>query len=269
MFKRDGSVFKSDIISHPSVCHAFSTREGGVSECDHTRSMNLSFGNGDGDGTVRENMRRLCLMAGVEYSGLIGSPQYHGCHARTVFSENALEGIEKENTAPSDAFVTDSAGVSLLVRVADCTPILFCGTKEDASPVVGAAHAGWKGTVGGIAASVVEAMVSLGCRRDTVKVAVGHCIHPCHFEVKDDFVQAVSKARGDGFAERHIEEREGRLFADLVSMNLEILKSVGIKRESMDVSPYCTACDPTLFHSHRATGGKRGTMGAVIGIVKR
>lgn len=268
MFRRDGSVFKSDIFSHPSVCHAFSTREGGVSTCDHTKSMNLSFGNGDGDNTVRENMRRLCLIAGVEYSGLIGSPQYHGCHVRTVFSENALEGIEKENPAPSDAFVTDSVGVSLLVRVADCTPILFCGTKEDTSSVIGAAHAGWKGTVGGIAASVVEAMVSLGCKRDTVKIAIGHCIHPCHFEVKDDFVQAVSKARDSAFAKRHIKESGGRLFADLVSMNLEILESVGIKRESVDVSPYCTVCDPTLFHSHRATGGKRGTMGAVIGIVK-
>ena len=109
-------------------------------------------------------------------------------------------------------------------------------------------------------------MAGLGADPKEIKVAVGQCIHSCHFEVKEDFKKSVTDARGAAFASRHIKERDGKLFADLVSMNLEILEKAGIKSENVDVSPFCSVCSPDVFHSHRATGGKRGTMGAVIGI---
>lgn len=267
VFEFDDGIYRSSHLTHPRVRHAFSTREGGVSSLEHTRSMSLSFGLGDSDDTVRENMRLLCLKAGLSYDGLIGSPQYHSTVVRYVTSQNALEGIEIENTQPSDGFVTDEKGVSVLVRVADCTPILFTGEKEDMSPVVGAVHAGWRGTVSGIASVCVREMVSHGAKKESVRAAIGQCIRPCCFEVKDDFIDAVTDIKGAGFAGRHIKKRDGRFFADLVSMNIEILSDEGIPAENIDVSPSCTACRPELFHSHRASGGKRGTMGAVIGII--
>lgn len=269
MFRFENHVYKSDILSHPAVGHAFSVREGGVSKLPHTKTMNLSFGLGDEDSEVLENMRLLCSYAGVSFDGLIGSPQHHTDFVRYVTSENAGEGVTKENTAHSDGFVTDCKGVSIIVRMADCTPILFLGTKggDVSAPIVAAVHAGWKGTVAGIAANAVREMKKLGAEPSGIKIAIGQCIHKCHFEVKEDFVENVTKAAGADFAARHIERAADGLWADIVGMNVEFLLSSGVKLENIDLSPHCTACDGLKFHSHRASRGHRGTMGAVIGIV--
>lgn len=268
MFYLENKIWKSTFLDDARIGHGFSTREGGVSTLSHTRTMNLSFMLGDSDDTVRANMRLFCMYAGVSYEGLVGSPQFHSSTVRYVNMSNAHEGIDRENISSSDGFVTDVKGVSLIVRMADCTPVLFSGEKADGSPVVAAVHAGWRGTVSGIGANAVSEMEALGAVPESIKAAIGQCIHSCHFEVKEDFRKSVSEIRGKEFAARHIKEAEdGRMFADMVSMNVEILIEAGVLRENIDVSPCCTVCDPKAFHSHRATGGKRGTMGAVIGIM--
>lgn len=270
MFRFENHVYKSDFLSSPGVGHAFSVREGGVSRQPHTKSMNLSFGLGDEDSEVIENMRLLCSYAGVSFGGLIGSPQHHTDFVRYVTSDNAGEGVTRENFSHSDGFATDHRGVSVIIRMADCTPILFLGNKggDVLAPIVAAVHAGWKGTVAGIAANAVYEMKKLGADPADIKVAIGQCIHKCHFEVQDDFVENITKAAGADFAARHIEKTAGGLYADIVGMNLEFLLSSGVKKENIDISPFCTACDGAEFHSHRASHGKRGTMGAVIGIVR-
>ncbi len=268
MFYLKDNVYRSTFLDDSHIGHGFSTRMGGVSTLSHTRTMNLSFNLGDDDATVRENMKRFCSYTETSYSALVGSPQFHTAEVRYVTEENALEGIERENSSPSDGFVTDIPGVSLLIRMADCTPLLFYGTKDSGEPIVSAVHAGWKGTVNGIGANAVSKMVKLGADPSKIRVAIGQCIHSCHFEVKEDFRDSVKNIRGLEFAEKHISENEGKLFADLVLMNVTILKEAGIDENHIDISPYCSNCDPEVFHSHRATGGKRGTMGAIIGIKK-
>ena len=262
----ENNVWKSSLLERDGIGHAFSTRLGGESVLPHTASMNVGFGRGDGDGLVRRNIEILCGAAGVEYATLIGSPQYHTSHVRYVTEEMCGEGITKDNPAPSDAYVTDRRGVSFIIRTADCVPILLCGRKRDGAPVAGAAHAGWKGTVALIAKNLADSALSLGAERDSLCAAIGPCIKKCCFEVKEDFIEAVTKERGAGFAFRHIAKREGGYFADLVSMNVEILLSAGVAAEATDVCPSCTACEPDTYHSHRATRGLRGTMGSVIGI---
>ncbi|MBQ7714595.1 MAG: laccase domain-containing protein [Clostridia bacterium] len=266
MFRYENYVFKSTFLDTECVGHAFSTRLGGISTLPHTESMNSGFGRGDDDSTVRRNIELLCSYAGISYAGLVGSAQYHTTNVRYITEENAGEGITKDNPSPSDAFVTDRRGVGAIVRTADCVPILITGKKEDGSPVVGAAHAGWKGTVGLIAGNLVDSALSLGAGLPSIRAAIGPCIGKCHFEVKDDFIEEVAALRGSDFASRHTEIRNGAIFADLVSMNLEILLSYGVNRECVDICGECTMCDPALFHSHRATRGVRGTMGSVIGI---
>ena len=266
MFYREGNIFKSDLLDAPGVGHAFSTRDGGVSSLPHTSSMNTAFGKGDSDDTVRDNIKILCSTAGISYSGIVGSAQHHTTFVRCVTADNAGEGIYKDNPSTSDGFATDMPGVSLIVRTADCAPILAIGIKPDGSPVVGAAHAGWKGTVGGIGANLVAALVSLGADPSSIRAAIGPCIGACHFEVKEDFIDEVTSKKGSVFASRHIKSQDGSFFADLSAMNVEILEAAGIPRERIDVCGLCTVCDPVLFHSHRATHGIRGTMGNVIGI---
>ena len=266
MFYFDDTVWKSTLLERRGVGHAFSTRRGGVSTLPHTASMNVGFGRGDDDDTVRKNIEMLCGSADVSYRGIVGSAQYHTTHVRYVTKANAGEGIFADNPSPSDAFITDVPGVSLIVRTADCVPILLAGEKDDGSPVVGAAHAGWRGTVGLIAKNLIDSALSLGASLSSIRVAVGPCIGRCHFEVKDDFIDAVTSRRGADFAGRHIVTRDGAHFADLASMNREIILGCGIPEGSLDLSGECTMCDPALYHSHRATHGVRGTMGSVIGI---
>ncbi|MBQ1503069.1 MAG: laccase domain-containing protein [Clostridia bacterium] len=268
MFYFDGTVWKSTLLETGSVGHAFSTRLGGASALPHTASMNVGFGRGDDDKTVLRNMEILCDLARLPFGGLIVSPQFHTSVVRRVTASDAGDGIERENPSPSDGFVTDSPGVCFIVRTADCTPILLAGKTDAGRPVVGAAHAGWRGTVGLIAGELVKGAVSLGAAKESLRAAIGPCIGKCHFEVKEDFIESVSDIRGKDFASRHIEKRDGSYFADMVSMNVEILTSFGIARENIDVAGQCTVCDPVTYHSHRATGGVRGTMGSVIGIAE-
>ena len=269
MFRFENHVYKSDFLDLPGVGHAFSVREGGVSILPHTKSMNLSFGLGDEYPEVLENMKLICSYAGVSFEGLVGSPQHHTDRVRYVTAKSAGEGVTRENSDHSDGFVTDCKGVSIIIRMADCTPLLFLGNKggDISAPIVAAVHAGWKGTVAGIASNAVCEMKKLGADPADIKVAIGQCIRKCHFEVQSDFVENITKAAGADFAARHIERNENGLYADIVGMNLEFLLSSGVKKENIDVSPFCTACDGAKFHSHRASRGHRGTMGAVIGIV--
>jgi YfiH family protein len=189
---------------------------------------------------------------------VVCTPQIHSSIVRYVTEENVGEGSTRDVPYECDGFVTDRAGVTLLVRVADCVPILLAGRKADGSPVAGAVHAGWRGTVSGIGEVAIKMMRELGA--EDISCAVGPSIHSCCYQVGEDFVRSVTEMRGEDFARRHIKN----MHADLQKMNLEILLAAGAKR--VDILDECTNCKPYLYHSHRATAGVRGTMGAVIGI---
>ncbi len=261
MFTYKKGIWQSDALNIEGISHGFSTRLGGKSTLSHTASMNTGFFRGDDDALVNENIKILCRLSSVS-ENVVCTPQIHSDIVRYVTSENIGEGSVRDVPFACDGFVTDKPNVSLLVRVADCTPILMCGKKEDGSPVVAAVHAGWKGTVADISVRAIEKMKGLGA--NDIKAAIGACIHKCCFQVGEDFVEAVKAAKGADFANRHIEKRLGSYYADLPKMNETILRDAGICE--IDVIPECTRCKPYLYHSHRATGGVRGTMGAVIGI---
>ncbi len=261
MFKYNSPVWQSDVIAHPEVGHAFSTRKGGVSTISHLASMNTGFFRGDDDITVKKNISLLCAYAGIG-DRVVGTPQIHSAEIRRVGRENIGEGIDRDVPFPCDGFVTDEPGVSLIVRVADCTPVLLLGIREDGSPVVAALHAGWRGTAAGIAPKGASILRDMGAKR--IFAAIGPCIHSCCYAVGEDMKSTVEKLQGKEFADQFITERDGRLYADIASMNLQLLMDAGV--EKTDVLNECTACKPELYHSHRATMGVRGTMAAVIGI---
>lgn len=261
MFRYDYPVWKSDTLEYAGVGHAFSTREGGISAEPHTSSMNTGFYRGDDDDTVRENIRLLCGYGGI-CENVVGSPQIHSDDIRVVTPENGGEGIVRDVPYPCDGFVTEHKGISLLIRVADCTPVLLLGLRADGSPVVGAVHAGWRGAALGIAPKAASMLFDMGAER--VFAAIGPCIHSCCYRVGEDMRDTVKELRGTAFADRHIPEINGELWADIAGMNEELLKEAGV--EKVDVLSECTACKPHLYHSHRITKGVRGTMGAVIGI---
>lgn len=272
MFSKNGIIYRSDIISDPRVAHGFSGREGGVSTIAHLASLNLTDGLGDPPENVARNTD---IFARAVSDGLLGGEstvrtnQIHSARVRIVGSSNAGEGYSLPWGEDADGFVTDVPGVMPIIRTADCVPILLCGKRADSSPVIGAVHAGWRGTVLGIAGGAVEKMIGLGCVRESIRAAVGTHIKACCYEVDDPFYEAVSAHQSRDFAARHIKPsgKPGKYMADLAGMNIEILCGSGVLRELIDVSPYCSACAPDIFFSHRASHGKRGTMGAGIVIL--
>ena len=238
--------------------HGFSTRFGGVSQEAHLKSLNLAYGRGDDALVVDENQKRF-FRAVFDVEDLSCAARREQIHsAALVYADKG--GIYP----PGDGFFTDTPGVILTVKIADCVPILLSDPNKR---LVAALHAGWRGTVAGIARKGVEALVSMGADVRDIQVAVGASIRPCCYEVRNDFYDAVIEACGEAFAKRFVTLRDretGTYSADVVGMNLAVLKEAGVREEHITVSPLCTACHSDLFFSHRASEGKRGTMMAAI-----
>lgn len=271
MFYRDGILERSTILTWdrcPVVCHGFSTRLGGVSGHPYTSAMNLAKGREDPDSVVCANMEifaRTVTVGALGNAAVVTAGQIHSAKVRVVTAENRGEGVILPAAEPCDGFVTDVPGVFPVIRVADCVPILLCGEKEDGRPVIGAVHAGWRGSASGIASAAVRTMVSLGACLTSIRAAIGTHIGLCCYTVQNDFVRMVADMAGEAFARRFCIPVSGGAHADLTGMNRYYLTASGVTR--VDVSPYCTMCRPAVYHSHRATSGKRGAMGAGIVIL--
>lgn len=272
MFYRDGILERSALLSaDPAICHGFSTRSGGVSTLSHTASMNVARGHGDPDEVVRKNigiLARAVSKGALDEHSVVYAHQIHSAKIRRVTAADAGSGVTLPAGEDGDGFITDAPGILLMISVADCTPLLFSARRADGLSVVCAVHAGWRGTVAGIAAEAVRQITGMGGELSSLRCAVGQAIGSCCYEVKEDFRGAVIAARGRNFADAHIRCRDGKLFADVPGMNEAILREAGMPQEQIDRSLRCTACAPKEFHSHRASRGVRGAMGALIGIQK-
>ncbi len=251
---------KSDIIG---VKHGFATRIGGVSRETHTSSLNLAFGRGDEHETVMENLKRFSMAVGVSPASVISRNQMHS--AKVVYADEKMrgEGYFTYTDEACDGYVTDRDGVTLGVKTADCVPILFADEKAH---VIGAVHAGWRGTALGIAAECVRKMGELGAKVENIHAAIGAAIHFCCYEVGEDFYSSVVELVGEDTAREFIREENGHLHADIVGMNRKLLLDAGLRDGNIDVCEYCTACEPELFYSHRYSHGFRGTMLSIISL---
>ncbi len=252
--------FKSSIIP---VRHGFSTRVGGTSVAEHTASLNLAFGRGDSDETVLENLRRFSEAVGIDKKSVISRHQIHS--SRVLYADEKMrgEGYYVRTDNECDGYVTDKEGVALGVKTADCVPILFCDSRAH---VIGAVHAGWRGTASGIAAKCVQQMVKIGAKPQNIHAAVGAAIHSCCYEVGEDFYTSVAELVGEKTACEFIKTADGRLHADIVGMNRRFLLECGLSEANIDISEECTCCEPQLFYSHRYSKGLRGTMLSIISL---
>lgn len=160
------------------VRHGFFTREGGVSTGLYA-SLNCGFGSGDSLPAVAENRARAMRRLGVPANRLAGVYQIHS--ETCVVADKAWD---REELPHADALVTREPGLALGILTADCAPVLLADPR---SGVIGAAHAGWKGALGGVLDSVVKAMVGLGARPGDIVAAVGPCIAQRSYEVGPEF----------------------------------------------------------------------------------
>jgi len=161
-----------------NVWHGFFTRQGGVSRAKY-HSLNVGFGSDDEPDNVAENRRRASVKMGTGHLNTV-----HQVHGNRVIRAN--EPWSPENAPQADAMVTDCPRLALGILTADCAPVLFCDPK---SKIIGAAHAGWRGAVGGILQATIEAMIELGANRGTILAAVGPAIGVNSYEVSEAFLE--------------------------------------------------------------------------------
>ena len=245
-------VLRSPVIPDGFV-HGFPERTGGVSTGARA-SLNLGKRWGDDPELVDRNRALLAAHVGFAPDDLQMMRHVHGTAVWQV-------GDPLPEPAEFDALVTDRVGPILTTFAADCVPILFA---DPVARVCGSAHAGWRGTVAGVAERVVERMIALGSRAADVRVALGPSIGPCCFEVGAEVVDAFRARFGDapglvvaGPRKDHVDLRVA-LAAGLVG--------VGVARAHIDAAPPCTRCEAARFYSYRRDGQAGGIHMGFIGL---
>ena len=243
----------------PFIHHAFSTKIGEGTRTVHP--MDMSFDHDDRD-AVRENYKMLCNAAGFEYPSLIASSQDHHTFIRVCTAADKGVGIYREKDIMSvDGLVTIEPGLTLCTYYADCTPLFFVDTGTRA---IGLAHGGWRGTVGRIAAKVVDTMrESFGTDPADLVCAIGPNIGVCCYEVDGPCAGYFYDLglNSDSFI---FPKEGGKYMVDMRECNRQILVQSGVKAENIAVGDLCTKCRSDLLWSHRATNGDRGTMCAML-----
>lgn len=160
------------------VRHAFFTRQGGVSEGVFS-SLNAGFGSGDDRDKVAANRKRAMARLDLAADALVTARQVHSAKVEVV--ERAFAHKERPT---ADGFVTRAPGIALGILSADCAPVLFA---DPGAGVIGAAHAGWRGALGGVLEATIEAMAGLGARAADTIAAIGPCIAKDSYEVGPEF----------------------------------------------------------------------------------
>lgn len=221
------------------VRHGFFDRTGGVSDGIYA-TRNCGFGSDDDHDAVAENRRRVTGALGVANDRLCTLYQIHSDLVVTVREPNDVAGQK------ADAMVTGEPGIALGVLTADCAPILFADRQ---TMIVGAAHAGWKGALVGVAEATVEAMVSLGAKREDIAAVIGPCIAPESYEVGPEFRERFIEA-GTANARFFTEsERAGHAMFDLPGYLLARLSLLGLRSASWTGQDTCG--DSDRFFSYR------------------
>ncbi|MBI3922746.1 MAG: peptidoglycan editing factor PgeF [Armatimonadetes bacterium] len=245
------------------VTNVISSRVAGMSGGPF-HSLNLGFHVGDDEQAVLENRRRLCTALKVDPESLVTGQQVHGTTVSVVTASDKGRGaVSWTGGLPAtDALVTEVPGVPLLVLVADCVALSFCDPKRG---VIALAHAGWKGTVGGIAQKTVAKMgESFGCNPFDIVVGVSPSIGPCCYKVGDEVVTALHEAFPEQASRCFVGNHSGSPHLDLWKANAYQLLQAGVTPDHIEVSGICTACNTDRFYSHRAETGRTGRFGGLI-----
>jgi polyphenol oxidase len=246
----------------PKVIHAFTTREGGYSK-GVFKGLNLGFLTEDFNGNVLKNHALLAKTVGFDLEDTVFSHQVHGTDVRVVTQKDLRKGGQLEEISVAfDGMVCREKNVILMSFFADCVPLFFYDPKKEA---IGLAHAGWKGSLNGIGARMVEVLgKEFGCHPEDIEVTLGPSIGDCCFEVGQEvyalFKQAYPKP------EYYQHKTDTTVHIHLGEILKESLKTVGMTEKNIYQSGICTKCSNELFFSHRAQNNKAGRMVGLIGL---
>jgi YfiH family protein len=247
--KESGGIttYHFESLSAEGLVHAVFTRLGGVSR-EPFDSLNVGGSVGDEQAAVAENHARIYAHLGLSAAQVTSPRQVHS--NRVV----VITGAQAGSTIPdSDGLLTATPGVALLLRFADCQPVLLYDQAHHALALV---HAGWRGVALGIARRAVETMVrAFGTRPGEILAGLGPAIGPCCYTVGDKVAAAMGYVLPDwSGALTALGEDQWRL--DLSAANAQQLAAEGVQQ--IEAADICTACNRHEFYSHRAENGRTG-----------
>lgn len=232
-------VIEAKSLALTGIRHGFFTREGGVSTGLY-ESLNCGIGSRDARDAVRENRDLVAAALGAAPDRLAAPYQVHGNDAVAV-DEVWAPGMGPK----ADAVVTNKPGVALAVGTADCGPILLADPK---ARVIGAAHAGWRGTLAGVGESAITAMEKLGARRERIVAVLGPTISQSNYEVGED---VRNRFIADNPHAARLFKPSGQpdhFLFDLPAAIVARLSAAGVNASNVDL---CTYGEPKRFFSYR------------------
>jgi len=233
------NILRAANLESPDIAHGFFGRKGGVSQGIFA-SLNCGPGSGDARADVIENRRRVADALDAD-ARLLTVYQIHGPNVVTVTAPwNIGEGPQ------ADAVVTSVPGIALGILTADCAPVLFADAE---AKIVGAAHAGWKGALGGVTDATVAAMEALGAKRHRIAAGIGPCISQTKYEVGPEFRNRFADADSRNIRFFVPGDRAHHFRFDLEGCVAERLKAAGIA--SVEQLSTCTYADESDFFSYR------------------
>jgi YfiH family protein len=241
------TIEKLTSVTLDNTHHGFLGRKGGVSTGLYA-GLNVGLGSDDDRDAILRN-RILARDAVLPGATLTTVRQVHSADVVTVTAP-----IPEDQRPAADALVTDRPGLLLGILTADCVPVLFADSQAG---VIGAAHAGWKGALGGVTDRTIAAMEALGADRSRIACAIGPCIARASYEVSDDFARHFEAA--DPANERFfVEGRAGHRMFDIEAYVAACLAAAGIAR--IVALGEDTCAQPDRFFSYRRSC-HRGELG--------
>lgn len=213
-------ILRADVLQ--GVPHGFLGRRGGVSSGIHA-GLNVGLGSDDERDAILRN-RDLARDAVMPGAALITVHQVHSADVVTITAPLPLDLRPK-----ADAMVTDQPGLLLGILTADCVPVLFADAEAG---VIGAAHAGWKGALGGVTDATIAAMTTLGASAASISCAIGPCIGRASYEVSEGFAQPFLD-RNEEDARFFSAGRTGHLQFDIAGYVASRLAEAGISKVMM------------------------------------
>ena len=228
-----------ELVALSGIRHGFFTRAGGVSSGIYD-SLNIGLGSADDRDLVVENRGRIADALGVARDALMLPYQVHSPDVAIVTAP-----WDEGDKPKVDAVVTATAGIAVGVTTADCGPILFA---DEAARVVGAAHAGWRGAIGGVLEATIEAMEGLGAERGRIVAVLGPTISGAVYEVGTEFLDRFLVESPLNVRYFKSGEAVGKSLFDLPRYTVDRLARAGVVASSLDL---CTYRDEERFFSYR------------------
>jgi polyphenol oxidase len=253
----------SNLSKFPNLCHFITTRKGGVSEPPFD-SLNLGFHTADKTENVISNWKILSDVSKIELDSLVIAHQVH--QGRVVVADHStIRGAWSDPTKEidnTDAFITKEKNICIMVKVADCVPILV---YDPVLHIAAAIHAGWKGTVNSVTANTIKTLINtFNCKPQNLIAGIGPSIGPCCYQIGIDVEKAILEKWGT--TEKFLVKTSGSIRSnfDLWYANRFELIRMGVKSKNIESAGVCSRCNSELYFSVRASGGNTGRFCAGI-----